>query len=707
MFKQAFGVLQKVGKALMLPVAILPAAGILLALGNALHNPALLNRFPALEGGSIQLIAQVMEQAGNIVFSNLSLLFAVGVAVGLAGGDGVAGLAAILGYLVMNVTMSVILGVTAEQVGADPAFANILGIPTLQTGVFGGIIVGILAAYMYNKYFNIELPSYLGFFAGKRFVPIITSASALVLGIVMVFIWPPIQGGLNAFSHNMIGANLTAAAFVFGVIERALIPFGLHHIFYSPFWFEFGEYTSKTGDIVRGDQAIFFQQIRDGVELTAGTFMTGKFPFMMFGLPAAALAIYHSAKPEQKKVVAGIMGSAALTSFLTGITEPIEFSFLFVAPMLFAIHTIFAGLSFMVMHILNVKIGMTFSGGVIDYLLFGVLPNRTAWWLVIPVGLVFSVVYYFGFRFAIRAFDLKTPGREETVENTRASGKEGAGDLAYNILEAMGGKQNISHLDACITRLRVAVNDIKDVDKDRLKQLGAAGVLEIGNNIQAIFGPKSDNIKTQMKDIMDGRTPRRVEQTASHEIREQVEEVMPDALGDKKLEKAENVKQQSADYTANEVFLSPIQGTIMPIEQVPDQVFSQKMMGDGFAILPSEGTVVSPVDGTVVTVFPTKHALGLQSAQGREILIHVGIDTVKLKGEGFEALVKEGEQVKKGQPLLKMNLDLIKEKVPSLITPIVFTNLQEGEKVEIRKQGQVSQGEQDVISVTQKVTTGA
>ncbi len=370
--KKAFGTLQKVGKALMLPVAILPAAGILLAFGNALQNPALIEKIPALETGWVEMVAKVMEQSGGIVFANLPLLFAVGVAVGLAGGEGVAGLAAIIGYLVMNVTMSVILGVTADQIGTDPSFANVLGIPTLQTGVFGGIIVGILAAYMYNKYFNIELPSYLGFFAGKRFVPIVTAASALILGIAMTWLWPPVQHGLNAFSHNMIDANRTLAAFIFGVIERALIPFGLHHIFYSPFWFEFGQYVNKAGELVRGDQRIFFEQIKDGAELTAGTFMTGKFPFMMFGLPAAALAIYHEARPENKKVVAGIMASAALTSFLTGITEPIEFSFLFVAPALFAIHTIFAGLSFMLMHILNVKIGMTFSGGVIDYLLFGV-----------------------------------------------------------------------------------------------------------------------------------------------------------------------------------------------------------------------------------------------------------------------------------------------------------------------------------------------
>lgn len=666
--KKAFGTLQKVGKALMLPVAILPAAGILLAFGNALQNPALIEKIPALETGWVEMVAKVMEQSGGIVFANLPLLFAVGVAVGLAGGEGVAGLAAIIGYLVMNVTMSVILGVTSDQIGTDPSFANVLGIPTLQTGVFGGIIVGILAAYMYNKYFNIELPSYLGFFAGKRFVPIVTAASALILGIAMTWLWPPVQHGLNAFSHNMIDANRTLAAFIFGVIERALIPFGLHHIFYSPFWFEFGQYVNKAGELVRGDQRIFFEQIKDGAELTAGTFMTGKFPFMMFGLPAAALAIYHEARPENKKVVAGIMASAALTSFLTGITEPIEFSFLFVAPALFAIHTIFAGLSFMLMHILNVKIGMTFSGGVIDYLLFGVLPGRTAWWLVIPVGLVFAVIYYFGFRFAIRKWDLATPGREKETTETTASAD--AGELPHEILAALGGKENIAHLDACITRLRVSVNDIQHVDKDRLKALGAAGVLEVGNNIQAIFGPKSDILKTQIKDIMEGRVPT------------------------KAVEKAKPTVQATGE---TEQVASPLTGKVVPLSEVPDQVFSTKMMGDGFAVEPTDGTVVSPVDGTIVNVFPTKHAIGIQSNTGREVLIHFGIDTVKLNGQGFEALVSEGAAVKKGQPILKVDLAYVKQHAPSVITPIIFTNLQAGETVQIAKQGTVTKGEDVVV----------
>jgi PTS system D-glucosamine-specific IIC component len=688
MFKQAFGVLQKVGKALMLPVALLPAAGILLALGAALRNPALIELAPFLDNSTVDMIAAVMQKAGDIIFGNLPLLFAVGVAVGLAGGEGTAGLAAIIGYLIMNVTMGTVLGITAEDVNGLN-YANVLGIPTLQTGVFGGIIVGILASAMYNKFFEIELPSYLGFFAGKRFVPIITAASALVLGILMIFIWPPIQNGLNAFSQNMVHANLTISAFIFGVIERSLIPFGLHHIFYSPFWYEFGEYATKAGEVVRGDQRIFMAQITDNVQnLTAGTFMTGKFPFMMFGLPAAALAIYHEAKPEKKVFVGGLMASAALTSFLTGITEPIEFSFLFVAPILFGIHAVFAGLSFMVMHLLDVKIGMTFSGGLIDYILFGLINPQTNAWIVIPVGLVFAVVYYFGFRFAIRTFNLKTPGRElEEEENQAPTGKAGSGDLASNILDAMGGKGNIAHLDACITRLRVSVNDIKDVDKDQLKRLGAAGVLEVGNNIQAIFGPRSETIKGQMKDIMDGKKPRTKVKAPEKGVEQQIEEINPEAL-------------QTARSNEDEGFMAPLKGELKPITEVPDQVFAGKMMGDGFAIVPVEGTIVSPVSGKIVNLFPTKHAIGILSDTGREILIHVGIDTVNLKGQGFETLVSENDIVDQGQPLLKVDLDYIKEHATSTITPVVFTNLAEGEKVVIEKPGQVNLKQTGIIKIT-------
>ena len=679
MFKKSFGLLQRIGKALMLPVALLPAAGILLAFGNAMQNPNLTSRLGFLEADSIVLLAQIMEQAGNIVFSNLPLLFAVGVAIGLAGGDGVAGLAAMIGYLIMNVTMSVISGVTADQVGSDPALANVLGIPTLQTGVFGGIIAGVLGAYMYNKFYNIEMPSYLGFFAGKRFVPIVTAASALVLGVIMNFIWPFAQEGLNTFSYFMTESNRTLAAFIFGVIERGLIPFGLHHIFYSPFWFEFGSYTNAAGDLIRGDQRIFMEQVKDGAELTAGTFMTGKFPFMMFGLPAAALAIYHCARPENKKYVAGIMGSAALTSFLTGITEPLEFSFLFVAPVLFAIHAVFAGLSFMVMHILDVKIGMTFSGGVIDYILFGVLPHATAWWLVIPVGLVFSVIYYFGFRFAIKKFNLMTPGREEKTEETESTSGS-VDELPFGVLEALGGRENLTNLDACITRLRVSVKDVEQVDKERLKKLGAAGVMQIDRNIQAIFGPRSETIKGQIQDILSGKTPVKQEVAATSE------------------KESADAGAVATSTSAEFDVVMPMTGKLLPISEVPDKIFSQKMMGDGFAIEPTEGKVVSPVAGKIVNLFPTKHAIGIETADGREVLVHVGIDTVNLKGKGFESLVEQGDTVEQGQALLNVDLRIVSEEATSIITPIIFTNLAAGEAVEI-KDGSVRVGEKGRVEI--------
>ena len=646
MWKKVFGVLQRVGKALMLPVAILPAAGLLLAFGTAFQNEDLVNLLPFLANDSLVLVWQVMTDAGDIVFANLGLLFAVGVAIGLANGDGVAGLAAIVGYLIMNKVISTWNGITAEIAQGDPAYATILGIPTLQMGVFGGIIAGLIAAFAYNKYFNIKLPEFLGFFAGKRFVPIATAAFSLVAGIALAYIWPPIGDGINTFSRTIIESNQAVSAFIFGLVERSLIPFGLHHIWYSPFWFQFGEYTNNAGDLVNGDQRIFFAQLRDGVEFTAGTYMTGKFPFMMFGLPAACLAMYHTVPKERQKDVEGLYFSAALTSFLTGITEPVEFSFVFVAPLLFAIHAVFAGLSFLTMDLLNVKIGMTFSGGLIDFLLFGVLPNRTAWWLVIPVGLVFAVIYYFGFRFAINKFDLKVPGRDLKPEGRTGVTVVGD-DLPYEVLTGLGGPGNIKHLDACITRLRVTVNDVKQVDKDHLKDLGAAGVLEVGDNIQAIFGPKSDTLKSQIAAIIEG---------------------------------GEYKPKERAVVTPNDVtkvdhrFVAPMSGVLLSLDDVPDQVFSGRMMGEGFAIEPSAGQVVAPVSGQIATFFPTKHAIGIVADDGREWLIHVGLDTVNLKGDGFDAKVKEGDRVEAGDVLLDVDLSAIRDRVPSLITPIIWTN---------------------------------
>ncbi|MCE4964305.1 glucose-specific PTS transporter subunit IIBC [Staphylococcus haemolyticus] len=665
MFKKFFGQLQRIGKALMLPVAILPAAGILLAFGNAMHNEQLVKIAPWLKMDVFIMISSVMEAAGQIIFDNLPLLFAVGTALGLAGGDGVAALAALVGYLIMNATMGQIMHITIDDIysyadGAKelsqadklPAYALILGIPTLQTGVFGGIIMGALAAWCYNKYYNITLPPFLGFFAGKRFVPIVTSLVAIVTGIALCFVWPPIQEGLNSLSNFLLNKNLTLTTFIFGIIERSLIPFGLHHIFYAPFWFEFGHYTNHAGELVRGDQRIWMAQLKDGVPFTAGAFTTGKYPFMMFGLPAAALAIYKNARPERKKVVGGLMLSAALTSFLTGITEPLEFSFLFVAPLLYVIHVFLAGSSFLIMHLLDVKIGMTFSGGFIDYVLYGLLNwDRTHALLVIPVGLVYAVVYYFLFNFAIKKFNLKTPGREDEEQEIRNSS---VARLPFDVLDAMGGKENIKHLDACITRLRVEVNDKSKVDVQGLKALGASGVLEVGNNMQAIFGPKSDQIKHDMSLIMKGEITKPSETTVTEEVSDEPVHV-------------EDIKE-------TEIY-APGTGHIIPLSEVPDKVFSEKMMGDGVGFVPEKGEIVAPFDGIVKTIFPTKHAIGLESETGVEVLIHIGIDTVKLNGEGFESLVNADEPVTQGQPLMKINLAYLKEHAPSTVTPIIITNL--------------------------------
>ncbi|OMC95805.1 glucose-specific PTS transporter subunit IIBC [Paenibacillus sp. FSL R5-0636] len=688
MFKKLFGVLQRVGKALMLPVAILPAAGLLLGIGNMLVNPDFLQYVPALENHVVQAVANVLMNSGQIVFDNLALLFAVGVAIGLAGGEGVAGLAAIIGFLVMNITMGTVIGVNDYVLSqGDFSYASVLGIPTLQTGVFGGILVGILASAMYKRFFKIELPSYLGFFAGKRFVPIMTAVTALILGLLLTIVWPPIQHGLNYVSQSMIDTNKTLAAFIFGTIERSLIPFGLHHIFYSPFWYEFGTYVDKAGELVRGDQRIFMQQLRDGVDFTAGTFTTGKYPFMMFGLPAAALAIYHEAKPQNKKIVGSLMISAALTSFLTGITEPLEFSFLFVAPLLFAVHAVIAGLSFMTMHILDVKIGMTFSGGFIDFVLFGIIPNRTAWWLVIPVGLALALIYYFGFRFVIRKFNLMTPGREEDTNeeeevNTESVSRAGD-DLPRNILSALGGKENITHLDACITRLRVEVKDKAGVDKNRLKKLGASGVLEVGNNVQAIFGTRSDTIKSQIQDVINGKTP--AASAAPVVVTPEPEE--------------EQQAGEAGEAIIKEDIVSPVNGELLDITEVPDPVFSQKMTGDGFAFLSEDGKIASPVYGKVFNVFPSKHAIGIMSDGGKEVLVHIGVNTVKLKGQGFTVLVEEGDLVAAGQPIMEVDLEYVKAHAPSVISPVIFSNLPEGSSVTLKKPGKVSIGDQDIITI--------
>ena len=598
--KKYFGVLQRVGKSLMLPVALLPAAGLLMGIGTLLQNPNIINNIPMLSGETFQLMANIMSSSGDIVFSNLPLIFAVGVAIGMSNGDGVAALAAIVSFLIMNMTIGITARVDLLQVDTNPMYDMVLGIPTLQTGVFGGILIGMVSAIIYQKFYTIKLPEFLGFFSGKRFVPIVAAIAGVLIGIIMVVIWPPIQNFLLAFSRSMIGTNQTVSALIFGIVERALIPFGLHHIWYNPFWYQFGEYTNLAGQLVVGDQAIFFAQLKEGVEFTAGTFMTGKFPFMMFGLPAAALAMYHEADSDKKKLVAGILFSGALTSFLTGITEPIEFMFLFVAPVLFGVHCIFAGLSFMIMQILNVKVGLTFSGGLIDFILFGVLPNRTKWWWIIIVGIIFAAIYYIGFRYIIRKLDLKTPGRER--EESEIDIDITDGDLAYNVLDAFGGVKNIKYLDACITRVRVTVKNISLVNRSKLKSLGSADLMIIGDNIQAIFGPKSDMLKEQMKDIIDGK--------------------------EVKVKKKKNIEKIEKGLKIESSIMMPVTGKLLRLEEVPDPIFSMKLIGDGFAIDPKKNILISPIKGMILTISKTSHSITIRGLDGFDIFIHIGIDSI-------------------------------------------------------------------------------
>ena len=472
--KNLFGSLQQVGKALMLPVSVLPVAGILLGVGAA--------KFSVLPA----TLSSVMEQAGGAVFGNMALLFAIGVALGFTKNDGVAGLAATVGYFILTKTVTVVAPLLA---GLDPAAADFAAQAdkVSNVGVLGGVIAGGIAAYMFNRFYRIQLPDYLGFFAGKRFVPLSTGIVAIAAGVVLAFVWPPIGGAIKAFSHWAAYQNPALAFGIYGVVERSLIPFGLHHIWNAPFFFEVGEYTNATGQVFHGEIARYIAG-----DATAGN-LAGGYMFKMYGLPAAAIAMWHTAKPENRAKIGGIMVSAALTSFLTGITEPIEFAFLFVAPVLYAIHALLAGSAFVVMILLGMKHGTTFSHGLIDYL---VLFSQSSKGLMFPViGLIYAAVYYTVFRVAITALDLKTPGREdESADDVVLSGTEMAGEL----VSAFGGKENISNLDACITRLRVSVKDIAKVDQAKLKSLGAAGVVVAGSGVQAIFGTKSDNLKTDM-----------------------------------------------------------------------------------------------------------------------------------------------------------------------------------------------------------------
>jgi len=672
--------LTNIGGSLQTPIAILPAAGILLALGTIFTSQNFLDMMPIMDNPTLTHIFNVCLQCGSIIFGNLPLIFAAGVAIGLTNNDGVAALSAIVGYLIMNVTIGGILNVTPEMLETSRAYTSILGIPTLQTGVLGGIFIGVLASAIYNRFYKVELPQALAFFAGKRSVPIITAFAAFFLGIVMCFVWPPIQDGINALSATISNMNSAAAGFMFGFVERLTIPFGMNHVWWPTFWLQAGEYVNQAGQVVNGDQLIFFAQLADNVPLTAGTFMNGLFVLKMFSMPAAAFAMYKCARPENRKKVAGIMLSGAITSFVCGITEPLEFCFIFAAPVLFLIHAVIAGLGFAAMNLLGAHLGLSFSGGFLDYLFFNVLTNRSNWWIVIPVGIALFAIYYFLFTFAIKKWNLKTPGREAKKETDVDDVAISDTELITKVIEALGGSSNIVHVNACYSRLRVDVHEVSKVDKDAFTNLQASGVSILGKNIQVIYGMKAVAMKEGVLAMMKGATI--------------TGESISSVQGDINI---------SEDPKALEQLVSPYTGIIMPITAVPDEVFKSRAMGDGFAVDLNNGEITSPINGTVISIFPTKHAISLVDTKKNEVLLHLGLDTVNLNGEGFTLHVEAGDSVTAGQKLADVDLKLLKEKQISAISPVIFTNLDSSKyEIKIKTNGSVAKGQKSLFEIVKK-----
>ena len=693
-----FGVLQRVGRSFMLPIALLPVAGLLLGIGSSFTNETMLAAYGLNSvihpGTLIYTILDVMSQTGSAVFNNLALLFAMGVAIGMARKEKeVAALSGAVAYIIMNTAIQAMIN-AAGGVEAMPANSTttMLGITTLQMGVFGGIVVGLGVAALHNKFYKIELPQVLAFFGGTRFVPIVSSIVYLVVGIAMFYIWPVVQSGIAALGALVLASGY-AGTFIYGLLERALIPFGLHHVFYMPFWqTAVGGTAIIDGVTVTGAQNIFFAELASKsttvFSVSATRFMAGKFPFMMFGLPGAALAMYQCAKPEKKKVAGGLLLSAALTAFLTGITEPLEFTFIFVALPMYAVHCVLAGLSFMLMHILNVGVGMTFSGGLIDLVLFGVMQGnaKTHWVWVVVVGAVYFVLYYIIFRFMISKFDYKTPGRDDAEEvklytradvNARsaASGSTApAGDdpVSALIVEGLGGTDNLSDVDCCATRLRCTVKDAALVRQDVLKASGASGVICKGNGIQVVYGPKVAVIKAKLEDYLEN-APKTPAATAAP---------APAA--------APAVPAAAAKDT---VLAACLTGTVVPLADVKDEAFASGALGDGIAIEPTDGELVAPADGEISSTFETHHAVGMTTTDGAELLMHIGIDTVKLGGKHFTYLVNEGDKVKKGQPLIRFELEAIKAEGYPVTTPLIVCNTDDYAAVAAKASGAVKQGD--------------
>ena len=718
---QIFAAAQQIGKSLFLPIAILPFAGILLGIGSSFTNETTIATYGLsgiLHPGSLLYgLMMMLNYAGNAIFGNLALIFALAVALGMAKKEkGVAVLSSGIFYLIMLTTINVLLTLNGSIVDGqiadtvkDGAIASVLGIQTLQMGVFGGIIAGVIAAMLCNKFYKTQLPDALSFFAGTRFVPIVCMVFGIVTGAILFVVWPIVQNGIYALG-GLVQASGYAGTFIYGCIERALIPFGLHHIFYMPFWQTgVGGSAVIDGINVMGAQNIFFAQLASPettqFSVDACRFLTGKYPFMMGGLPGAALAMYVCARPEKKKEAGSLLFSVALTAFLTGVTEPIEFTFLFLAPALFAVHVVLAGASFAICHILQICIGTTFSDGLIDFILYGVLPGqaKSNWMTLIPVIVVYFNLYFFIFRFFIRKWNLKTPGREEDGEEVKmmtkdeyrkatgigvAGGKAANIDpKAVNVLKGIGGSENVTEIDCCATRLRLTLVDSGKVNQPLLKATGASGVVIKGNAIPVIYGPSVTIVKSNLEELVEQIRAGAVSEAAlMGEPEQPKEEAKPEP------------KKESSGTAKSWVLGAHLNGTVVPMDQVKDEVFASGALGDGVAIEPTEGKLYAPADCTVVNIFETKHAIGLSVDDDVELLLHIGIDTVKMGGKGFEAHVKEGQTVKKGDLLVSFDMDAIKAAGYLCTTPMIVCNTDDYKEIKAVASGTVK-ASQDLLEI--------
>ncbi len=623
----------------MFPIAVLPAAALLLRFGQEdLFN------------------IPFLAAAGGGIIDNLALIFAIGIAMGLAhDGSGGAALSGGVAFLVLT-----------SAIGAVDE--------SIKMGVFGGIISGVVAGLLYNKFYNIKLPEFLAFFGGRRFVPIVTAAVMTILAGVFIYAWPPVQHVIDSAGNWVLNAGMFGVG-AYGFLNRLLIPTGLHHVINTVVWFDFGTFTDAAGTVVKGEINRFLKG-----DPTAGPFLAGFFPIMMFGLPAAALAMYLAAKKEKKAIVGGMLLSIAFTSFLTGITEPIEFAFMFLSPVLYVVHAALTGVAMMIAFAFDVRHGFGFSAGAIDFVLnYGLAENPL---ILLVIGLVMGVLYLVIFYFLIVKLDLKTPGREDDEEDEAGAvdfGDDVVEAKAYHTIEALGGIANITAIDYCTTRLRLQVKDSDLANEKELKRYGAMGMMKINKtNVQVVIGTTVEFLAEAMKRRLQNGNP------------------APTGKADKVVIAEPVVAKELVESD----FSMPMNGQIVALSEIPDKVFAQGMMGPGFGIVPEGDTVHSPINGKIVSVFPTKHAVGLETDTGVEVLIHVGLDTVKLNGEGFELLVEDGQLVQQGDALLKIDLDYITANAPSTTTPVIFTNVDK-DKLQVLKTGFQRQGDTSIVKVVE------